>query len=1552
MTEKSSTDPMELLKNDKALEAKLKVSRLPWDDPTRQRVEELTAHTNSSEAYQEYYRTMRGGICPEDQVFRRHEQVKRFARIRELILERKHKTVLDLGCLDGWQLLNLAASGIVGVGIDLSPQALAVAVERSAKWGFGLRFIESSIEDAEVTENDLDGSGIPLGTKHLRLFDAVILSEVLEHVLDPVACMKTAARHLAPGGIVYVSVPATPIPHHGKLEDAREHLRVYSEQDLIDLATKAGLHVVVDQDMTEEQDQGQSFSNRMMSFRRATITIYTGHVTGGWNPPIPESLGGSEELVVKVAEAWARRGHQVAVYADVLSGTVNGVQYHSRSRIPDPNPDVLVCFKTLEYIDYPAGRTVFWTTDLPAPGQSATFLPPKLMDDIDAVICISEYHRQELLKAVPWLSPAKIHQHWLGVNHAEIEQACQTHQKAPHRVLYASSYDRGLRQLLEVWPTVRAAVPDAELHVTYGWDFWIKSEAVVAKPVADSMRQERKELEKLLAQSGVVHCGRLPRQDVLQEFAEAEIWAYPCTGGELCCKTALEVQVAGCEPVVVPVMALAETVQIGTKTTHAQFADALILALLEKSKVGGPFTAPSWDELSQWAWELAKPKQTASVQMESHPEVEPTVIPERFSIPSCATVPPVRELSILMAVSGMPFDGTTDRTKDLGGSETCAAQLSRALVKRGHSVTVFSNLPDKPGKFDGVTYLPIAEYARYAVSTPHDISIIQRDPTGFNLGLQSKMNILWCHDLGLKRYHTMFRSSMWNVDYVVPVSHWHGRQLCEIYDLPPDVVVPMNNGIDLEMIHKFIDRSNERDPNAVVFASRPERGLDVLLQSIFPRLLERNPKLTLYVAEYANTIESMVPFYQHCQQLMQNLGARAKWMGALKKPELYALYSISSAYLYPQRSFKEVSCLSLLEAAACGLPFVGTNLGALPETSQRVEGATRLVDHPGHEATAEFIDRYVDAAWEVLSNPELNFQMSVAGRIGAMHCSWDAIAEEWENFLLGGIELRSRDKLRLARHWWRLGDVNGVEYLLDELTPEERQTFRPIGDIKVARQTDAPIRPASHIINAICNVAAQYRPKTIRGLGLDGVWLADQVAGVIGAEVVNDAMVDFVVGFETLERAKNPVEYIASVERSVNPGGYICFISAISGVQQDRIHQGLPRDIRWVFDNHDLKELLGNKPDLLAMIVEGGALSKYDGRPLAWQLNCYQNKKEVPQSTFNLERRSWLQSPQLSLTGAMIVKNGESLLTRCLKSIVPYCDEVIVDDTGSTDTTPDILRRFGIEPGQGLNPIDVGFDAARNRGLKRATGDIVLWIDADEELLDAHNLPKYLRWSMYNGVAIQQHHFSAVPMNAFKPDLPVRIFRRIWLNGKPTGIRWYGFVHEHPELAINHSVGQSIVLSDVHIAHDGYLTETGRRGRFDRNIALMFRDRAAYPDRVLGKFLMIRDWIHLARYEAEQNRGMLTPSGVQYLEAALESYRKNFLGATHQMAVDGLPYYNEALQLLRRGFEVQVVLKVGGIDGQPREVTYSGRVTDKKDLETLVTSGIHDLTSVWDGEYL
>ena len=273
---------------------------------------------------------------------------------------------------------------------------------------------------------------------------------------------------------------------------------------------------------------------------------------------------------------------------------------------------------------------------------------------MDAIVCISEYQRQELLKACPWLNPAKVHQHWVGIDKDKIASAVSANPKVPKRVLYASSYDRGLAQLLEMWPQVKEQVPDAELHVTYGWDFWKRSEAVVSQPIAESMRQERKRIEGLLDQSGVTHLGRIPHADVLKEFAEAEVWAYPCTGGELCCKTALEAQAAGCEPVVVPTMALAETVQQGYKVPPCDFLSTLIQAIkvfgISPPLVGIAIT-PSWNDLARWAWILIESRTPQHGNFEVGPvQAEETKLPERFSVPHCASEPPTRQLSILMAV--------------------------------------------------------------------------------------------------------------------------------------------------------------------------------------------------------------------------------------------------------------------------------------------------------------------------------------------------------------------------------------------------------------------------------------------------------------------------------------------------------------------------------------------------------------------------------------------------------------------------------------------------------------------------------------------------------------------------------------------------------------------------------------------------------------------------------------------------------------------------------------------------------------------------------------
>lgn len=85
------------------------------------------------------------------------------------------------------------------------------------------------------------------------------------------------------------------------------------------------------------------------------------------------------------------------------------------------------------------------------------------------------------------------------------------------------------------------------------------------------------------------------------------------------------------------------------------------------------------------------------------------------------------------------------------------------------------------------------------------------------------------------------------------------------------------------------------------------------------------------------------------------------------------------------------------------------------------------------------------------------------------------------------------------------------------------------------------------------------------------------------------------------------------------------------------------------------------------------------------------------------------------LTLCMIVRNEQSRLPVCLASVAEVVDELVVVDTGSTDATPDIAREHGATLiRHRMDPVD--FAAARNRGLARATGDMILVLDADETL--------------------------------------------------------------------------------------------------------------------------------------------------------------------------------------------------------------------------------------------
>jgi len=86
------------------------------------------------------------------------------------------------------------------------------------------------------------------------------------------------------------------------------------------------------------------------------------------------------------------------------------------------------------------------------------------------------------------------------------------------------------------------------------------------------------------------------------------------------------------------------------------------------------------------------------------------------------------------------------------------------------------------------------------------------------------------------------------------------------------------------------------------------------------------------------------------------------------------------------------------------------------------------------------------------------------------------------------------------------------------------------------------------------------------------------------------------------------------------------------------------------------------------------------------------------------------------ISAAMIVKNEEDVLSKCLGSIYPFVDEIVIVDTGSTDKSVKIAESYGAKVYH--HEWQDNFSLHRNQAMSYCKGDWLLIIDADEELID------------------------------------------------------------------------------------------------------------------------------------------------------------------------------------------------------------------------------------------
>lgn len=167
-----------------------------------------------------------------------------------------------------------------------------------------------------------------------------------------------------------------------------------------------------------------------------------------------------------------------------------------------------------------------------------------------------------------------------------------------HRMIYTSSYDRGLQHTLEMWPEIIRDVADAELHIFYGWKLF--NDFYKGNPA--SMKWMEK-MNELMQQKGITEHGRLPQIDLVDEYLKSGIWVYSTHFGEINCISAIKAQAYGCEPVVVNYAALQETVQFGRKVEgdiyDKETKEKFLKELLDALK--NPMTDEKRKEMQDWA---------------------------------------------------------------------------------------------------------------------------------------------------------------------------------------------------------------------------------------------------------------------------------------------------------------------------------------------------------------------------------------------------------------------------------------------------------------------------------------------------------------------------------------------------------------------------------------------------------------------------------------------------------------------------------------------------------------------------------------------------------------------------------------------------------------------------------------------------------------------------------------------------------------------------------------------------------------------------------------
>jgi 2-polyprenyl-3-methyl-5-hydroxy-6-metoxy-1,4-benzoquinol methylase len=175
----------------------------------------------SLENYEGFYENHYFQPLPDDKALNAHRIIPRVDWALDVANVHQPKSVLDLGCLDGFAGLTIAnneRSVKRLVGVDLSKDGIDLATQRKRGFRASIDFYQEKIEDF-LTRTD-------------EKFDLIMLFEVIEHVVNPKKLLKLIDGAKTKNGLVLISTPSFEAPTFGKNDVKNKcHIRLYTTKE-------------------------------------------------------------------------------------------------------------------------------------------------------------------------------------------------------------------------------------------------------------------------------------------------------------------------------------------------------------------------------------------------------------------------------------------------------------------------------------------------------------------------------------------------------------------------------------------------------------------------------------------------------------------------------------------------------------------------------------------------------------------------------------------------------------------------------------------------------------------------------------------------------------------------------------------------------------------------------------------------------------------------------------------------------------------------------------------------------------------------------------------------------------------------------------------------------------------------------------------------------------------------------------------------------------------------------------------------------------------------